>query len=206
MIRDGRFGPLSHIHLRTNGFSSARYPAWDCPWMLDPAIAGGGALRNLGVHGFDTFLQLTGEDAEVVGAQTSRRALATPVEDYAVVLVRSTSGVLGTIEVGNTFPRKSRETADGGKSTDRLLDGGDAEWKVSGRDAMVVSKAGQLRIITADGEDAQPSAPSEVPSYLLLEDALAHWRRGAPPPASVHDCYRAMLLIDQAYRLAGQTG
>jgi len=36
-----------------------------------------------------------------------------------------------------------------------------------------------------------------------LRDALDHWRRGAPPSISVHDCARVATLIDQAYEVAG---
>ena len=36
MLAEGRFGPLSHLYLRLNRPTSARYPAWDSPWMLDP--------------------------------------------------------------------------------------------------------------------------------------------------------------------------
>src|SRR5881628_2112188 len=129
--------------------------------MLDPAAAGGGCLRNLGAHGLDLFLFLTGEEAQVTGAQLSWRALGQPVEDYASVLVRSASGVLGTIEVGNTFPR----------------DGTDGEWKIAGRDAILVLKDSTMRLVTASGE---------------------------APPISVHDCARVVRLIDQAYELAGR--
>ena len=41
-----------------------------------------------------------GEEAEVGGVQLSSRALGTAVEDYATLLLRTRSGVLGTIEVG----------------------------------------------------------------------------------------------------------
>ena len=74
--------------------------------MLDPAEAGGGCLRNLGSHGFDMFLYLNGEDARVTGAQVSCRAHEQPVEDYASVKLCSTSGILGTVEVGNGFPSR----------------------------------------------------------------------------------------------------
>lgn len=60
LLAAGRFGPLSHIYVRINRPGPARYPAWDCAWMLDPAEAGGGCLRNLGPHGLDMFLYLTG--------------------------------------------------------------------------------------------------------------------------------------------------
>jgi predicted dehydrogenase len=188
LVAEGRFGPVSHIYVRLNRPTSARYPAWDAAWMLDPKIAGGGCLRNLGSHGFDLFLHLTGEDAEVRGAQLSWRALGQPVEDYASVLLRSAGGVLGTIEVGNTFPR----------------DGTDGEWKIAGRDAMLVLKDGTMHFITSTGNQTMDGEPTEPLALIALRDALDHWRRGAPPPIDVHDCLRAVRLIDRAYEVAGR--
>jgi predicted dehydrogenase len=188
LLDQGRFGPLSHIYFRLNRPTSARYPAWDSAWMLDPREAGGGCLRNLGPHGIDLFLFLTGEEAQVTGAQLSWRARGQPVEDYASVLLRSSSGVLGTIEVGNTFP---------GSGTDGGL-------KIAGRDAMLVLAEGSVRLMTADGEETMPGEPDIPPARTALRDALDHWRHGAPPPVSVHDCARAATLIDQAYEAAGR--
>lgn len=201
----GGFGPLSHIYIRMNRFSSARYPAWDSPWMLDPAIAGGGCLRNLGAHGFDMFMLLTGEKATVTGAQVSHSVGGERIEDFASVLVRSASGVLGTIEVGYAFPRKTTEGESTASPTDKLLDGADGEWKMSGRDAMIAAKDGVLRIVTRNGETTRSSAPEGNPSFTVLEDAIRCWREGTPPPVSARDCLRSVELIDQAYRLAGST-
>ena len=162
--------------------------------MLDPETAGGGCLRNLGPHGFDLFLFLTGEEARVTGAQLSRRARGQPVEDYASVLLRSSGGILGTIEVGNTFPG----------------DGTDGEWKVAGRDAILLlaspggGQASALRLITASGEESMPAEPAEPLALTALRDALAHWRRGAQPPIGVEDCARAVQLVDEAYALASR--
>jgi len=183
----GRFGPLSHIYVRINRPGPARYPAWDCRWMLDPAEAGGGCLRNLGSHGFDMFLHLTGEEARVTGAQISRSAHQQPVEDYASVLLRSESGVLGTVEVGNGFPR----------------DGTDGEWKIAGRDAILTHKDGVLKLATAAGDKTLPTGDITAPYFTAVRDALDHWQRGEAPPIGVHDCLRAVRLIDQAYALAG---
>ena len=41
-------------------------------------------------------------------------------------MLRSASGILGTVEVGNGFPR----------------DGTDGEWKIAGRDAILTMKDG----------------------------------------------------------------
>jgi predicted dehydrogenase len=188
LLAEGRLGAVSHFYFRLNRPTSARYPAWDAPWMLDPAVAGGGCLRNLGSHGLDLFWYLIGEDARVTGAQLSWRALGQPVEDYASVLLRSESGILGTIEVGNTFPS----------------DGTDGECKVAGRKAILVLKDGILRLITASGVETMSGQPEEPPALTALRDALDHWQRGAAPPISVHDCYRAVCLIDQAYDIAGK--
>jgi predicted dehydrogenase len=154
--------------------------------MLDPVESGGGCLRNLGSHGLDMFLYLTEEPAEVTGAQLSRRAHEQRVEDYASVFLRSASGVLGTIEVGNGFPR----------------DGTDGEWKIAGRDAILTMKDGVLKLATADSEETLPGTAITAPYFTTLRDALDHWQRGAAPPISAHDCVRAVQLIDQAYALA----
>jgi len=187
MLQDGTLGPLSHVYLRLNRPTSARYPAWDSAWMLDPALAGGGCLRNLGSHCFDLFLHLTGEDARVIGAQVSRRVHGQPVEDYASVQLRSASGVLGTIELGNTVPH----------------DGSDSEFKIAGRDGiLILYHDDRLRLITARGEHLLEAVPSE-PLYLTcVRDILDRRRRGAAPLVGVGDLLRAVLLIDEAYALA----
>jgi predicted dehydrogenase len=187
LLAAGRFGPLSHIYVRINRPGPARYKAWDCAWMLDPTEAGGGCLRNLGLHGLDMFLHLTGEQAQVTGAQVSRRAHEYPVEDYASVLLRSESGILGTVEVGNGFPR----------------DGTDGEWKIAGRDAILTMKDGLVKLATAEGDETFPGSNVTAPYFTAVRDALEHWQRGAPPPISVHDCMQAVRLIDQAYEHAG---
>src|SRR5437588_9914310 len=142
LLDAGRFGPLSHIYVRINRPTPPRSRAWDCSWMLDPVESGGACLRNLGSHGLDMFLYLTGESAQVTGAQLSRRAHERPVEDYASVFLRSASGILGTVEVGNGFPR----------------DGTDGEWKIAGRDAILAMKDGILKLATPNGDEILPSA------------------------------------------------
>ena len=187
LMTEGRLGPLSHFYFRLNRPTSGRYRAWDAAWMLDPAIAAGGVLRNLGSHGLDLFLHLTGEDAEVTGAQISARARGERVDDYASVLLHSTSGVLGTVDLGNTFPR----------------DGTDLEFKIAGRDALLLLRDGTLRLETAAGAETMPGESTEPLALTALRDALEHWRRGQPPPMSATDCLRAVRLIDRAYELAG---
>jgi predicted dehydrogenase len=185
MLAEERFGPVSHFYFRSNRPSSARYVAWGAPWMLDPAVAGGGCLRNIGLHGIDAFLFLMGDKAELSGVQLSSRALGMPVEDYASLLLRSETGVLATIEVGNTFPGK----------------GADAEWKLAGRHALLVQREDGLRCVTATGEQALSAHPPQPLPLVALRDAIARWQRGDAPAAGLEDCYRAMRVVDEAYRI-----
>ena len=186
MLAEGAFGPVSHFHFRSNRASSARYVSWGSPWMLDPAVAGGGCLRNIGLHGVDLFLHLAAENAEVAGAELSSRALGKPVEDYATVVLRTPGGVLGTIEVGNTFPGQ----------------GADGEWKLAGRDALLVQQGGSVRCMTSAGEQEVAEPPAEPLAAIALRDILARFQAGQPPATGPEDCWRAMKVVDAAYELA----
>jgi predicted dehydrogenase len=186
LLADGAFTTLSHFHFRSNRGSSSRYVQWGAPWMLDPVVAGGGCLRNIGTHGIDLFLHILDEEVDVAGAQTSARALGQAVEDYAVVLLRSCSGVLASIEVGNTFPAQ----------------GADGEWKLSGSGGLLTMQGGAVRWITAEGEKQLAGPPAEPLPALALRDAFERWQSGRPPATGLNDCFRAMRIIDRAYEIA----
>src|SRR5262245_28240857 len=103
MIEAGEFGRISHIFFRTIRPTMWRYVEWDSPWMADKSQAGGGALLNLGGHGFDMAYFVTGEEPEVVSAVTSQRVHDGELEDYALVTLRTPSGILFHNEVGYTM-------------------------------------------------------------------------------------------------------
>ena len=60
-----------------------------------------------------------------------------------------------------------------------------------------------VKLATAGGDEILRGANVTAPYFTAVRDALDHWRRGAAPPISVHDCARAVRLIDQAYERAG---
>lgn len=191
MLAEGAFGAVSHFYYRMNRPSSERYPNWNCAWMLDPAIANGGCLRNLGAHGLDVMLYLLEEDFEVTSAQLGYNAFGQPVEDYASVLLKSSSGILASIEVGNTYP----------------VDGTDGEWKLSGPEALLVHKIvhspNEMSVVDKEGERRSPGGMEENPFAVVLRDTLECWQAGDPPPITAMDVYRAVKLIDEAYKAAG---
>ena len=108
------------------------------------------------------------------------------MEDYASVLLRSATGILGTVEVGNGFPRV----------------GTDGEWKIAGRDAILTLKDGVLS--WPPPRATRPRRPRQRRALSRGDPRRAGVVAAGPaPPISVHDCLRAVRLIDQAYALAG---
>jgi predicted dehydrogenase len=82
-------------------------------WRIDPARAGGGALMDLAPHGLDLAAYLLGERLVDVAAMGQRRVHDYPVEDGALVIARSVSGVLVQMHVAyncpETLPRRRLE-------------------------------------------------------------------------------------------------
>ncbi len=113
MIAAGEFGRISHIVYRGIRPTMRRYVEWDSPWMAEKSQAGGGALLNLGGHGFDIARFVTGEEPEVVSAVLSRQVHGTEVEDYALATMRTPSGILIHNEVGYTMPTWPANQTDG---------------------------------------------------------------------------------------------
>ena len=106
----GRIGDLevATIEEIINGpFSHPRVPAPVSDWWFDPKKSGGGALLDVGYHMIDLFRFFAG-DAEVVFSHLNYR-LNLPVEDGAILVLRSASSVKGIINVGwyqqTVFPK-----------------------------------------------------------------------------------------------------
>ena len=187
LIKTNQFGPITHFYSRLNRPTSERYPKWGSPWMLDPTISNGGCLRNLGTHGIDIFLHLTGEsqDIEVTGAQLSWDTYNQSVEDYASILLKSKSGILGTIEIGNSFPS----------------DGTDGEWKIAFKHAILSNRDNVTTLYTEDGSTTiNLPKPNGSPA---LQAAINAYKNKTPPPITIEDCYNAVRIIDLSYLKPG---
>jgi len=193
MRQRGELGTISHMLFRFNQPGVQRYVDLGSPWMLSKADAGGGALINLGIHGFDLFRYITAEEPQVVSAVTSHSIYKREVEDYAHVTLRSSSGVVFLNEASYTFPGT----------------GGDQERKLSAQKVF-------LRATTVGGEGVQIVGPGRDETRRAPEGYLSGWPRvvneclnrigrGEPPPATARDCARAVSLICEAYRMAGET-
>ncbi|MGV1940996.1 Gfo/Idh/MocA family protein [Agrobacterium sp. 22-211-1] len=189
--KEGRLGPISHSHFRLINGPPQRYVNDGVSWVLDHKIGGGGALRNLGIHGINGFLALAGnQTVEIVSATMGRPLHGTEVEDYAAVVLRAEDGMIGLVEAGYTFASMTR---------------GIFEWRVSSKNATLSDCGDHLGLSTLDdgGNCALPATPPARRYDDVMADTLLRFSDGRPPAVSLADCQRAMEIIDNCYAQKG---
>lgn len=165
--------------------SPARYPAMGCAWMLDPALAGGGCLINLGVHFIDLFAFLTQLPARLAGATLSRAVHGGPMEDHARLLLDNDRGGAALVEIGYCYPDD-----DGRHQAYTVLGPG---WFADARDDICLLTRGATRESFAAPLDAAPFYADYVAATLRAAS------RGEAPVATLEDLHAVMTIVDQAY-------
>ncbi|HWG84772.1 MAG TPA: Gfo/Idh/MocA family oxidoreductase [Deinococcales bacterium] len=194
--RAGRAGHRRHASFRLLNGLPERYERDGVPWVLDPRVSGGGALRNLGIHGVDAFLQFSSGDEVSVEDVSLAGGASSLVEEHAVLTLRSRNGLSGTVEAGYTFPT--------------LADGGDYEWRVSTGNTYFLERAlpgrnATLEVFTLDEEPRlAPTTPLAGRYDAFARDVVESLKAGRAPRATLEDLHRAMAVIDEAYALAGR--
>lgn len=180
--------PLSHLRFRLVNGSPERYAAWGVPWVMQTEVAGGGALRNLGVHGVSAFLRATIGEVQIHSCVLSRRLYHTEAEEYAVVTL-SVGGVIGQIEVGYTAA---------------LDDASDFELSGHGQNLSVRDDGQALTVLDrrAGQTRAQPLLPLARRYEQFAAATVRALEAGGPAPHSLTDHLAAMRVIDACYARA----
>ena len=150
-------------------------------WFIDPALAGGGALVDMGIHAIDTARFLLGEPE----ARRVRASITTAHGDYAVdddglVLIEWEGGARSVVESGWWQPH---------------LGGHEADTEVYG-------SSGYRRIWAR--EQPPGYVHCDVALFIAqLRDALRADRRVAAGDAVAAHGLAALRICEQAYAAAG---
>jgi predicted dehydrogenase len=92
LVENGSLGDIVSVHFR-RAHGMAKSNTLPASWW-DPAVAGGGALIDLGVHGMGLLAYLAGAPVRVSASMRHRTKRA--VEDTATIMVDFENGAIGT--------------------------------------------------------------------------------------------------------------
>ena len=172
-------------------------------WRADPVRAGGGALMDLAPHGIDLAAFLLGEPVIDIAALTQSRVQDYAVDDGALLIGRTASGVLVQLHVAyncpEALPRRRLEVLG---TTGQLLaertmgqTAGGAVWRIDGRLGLRVplrvpdagaspfarQMAGFETWLRGTGDAAAFSLDRDIHTMRLVERAYAATRQMARP-------------------------
>ena len=193
MRQRGELGIIANGLMRFNQPSTQRYIDNGSSWMLSKKEAGGGAMINLGIHGVDIFRYITGEEPRVIAATTSHLLRKQEIKDYAHVTMRTPTGTICMAEASYTFPTS----------------GNDLERQISAEKAFLRQAPGREEAAQIIGPGDRNEIVKAPPGYIngwprVIKECLDRLSRGEAPPATARDCARAVTLIFDGYKMAGE--
>lgn len=146
-------------------------------WFVDPALAGGGALVDMGVHTIDTARFLLGDPLPTrVCATVGTRYGDYAVDDDGIVLISWSSGVNSVVESGWWHPRSGGLEADteiyGTKGYARIWDPAPpSEEYEHGSQPMYTAQMAEFLDAIAEGRQPRPSGEDGRVVMQVVEEA-----------------------------------
>lgn len=170
-------------------------------WFVDPALSGGGALLDEGIHAADFLIWMFGAP-KYVTAKIPKSAVGLPVEDNGIAIIEFESGVVGTLQSSWTFAAATVTT------------------EIFGQGGTIVQSYNDCASTTVNGENnfplqifkkGQPLSGWENPrmptNFMHIHEAVATrfidcLISGDDFPSTLEDGYQALRLILAAYQSA----
>jgi predicted dehydrogenase len=152
-------------------------------WFVDPALAGGGALVDMGVHAIDTARFLLGDPLPTrVCATVGTRYGDYAVDDDGILLISWSSGVHSIVESGWWQPRAGGLEADtevfGTKGYARIWDPEPpSEDYEHGSQAMYTAQMAEFLDAIVEGRQPRPSGEDGRVVMQVVEEAYRSARR-----------------------------
>jgi predicted dehydrogenase len=144
-------------------------------WNSDPTVSGGGVLIDNGTHSVDILRYFLGPLREIHVVEGKRSQQLT-VEETVHVFVRSTSGILGTVDLSWSINKElesylriygSAGTISVGWKESKYLLAGSKEWVVFGKGY------NKVQAFSSQIQNFANALRGEEPLVVTPEDALA---------------------------------
>jgi len=137
----------------------AFFPLSSAPWRLDPELAGGGAMMDVGVHVVDLLRFLIGREVAEVQGAIDTRSYPFPIDWNSAAVLRFEGGALATVLA--SFDNRFRENYLQISGTRGSLKAEGTLWRES---------TGSVRAVTERGVVTfQPPSGSPNPYTLQVE-------------------------------------
>ncbi|MPV38147.1 Gfo/Idh/MocA family protein [Georgenia subflava] len=183
-IAAGEIGDVLLVH----DYRSTDYRAGSRPgWFFDPAVAGGGAVMNIGGHCIDRMSWLAGSLPDEVRAHTWSR-FGVGVETDAVATLTMANGVVASLTITSTTPRHLDEIVVVGEHGTVVADP---------RVGTVLRRDGDVRVLHEPSSDDIP-----VAFRHQLEAFVRHVDDGATFPVSLELGRSVVATVRAIYRSA----
>lgn len=172
-------------------------------WQLDPDMAGGGALLDLGVHLFDVVEWFFGEVS--LEYASVDQVLSLPVEDAATVVLKTKSGTVATVTCGYFQWEQPPDITSGMRIDGIAASGSNHAYRPRNFYSHVAESALKNVIAALRGTDPAYFRPSYYyeAHFTALTECIDAIVRGDTPPVSGTDGKRMVDLVYEAYELAG---
>jgi predicted dehydrogenase len=198
-VRDGALGQVLWVRSRET------HPGPHSPWFLDPELAGGGAIIDMGCHCVEIIRSFIGKRNRPVEVMCWADTLVHPIdaEDHGIGLVRFESGAVGQFEVSWAFRggMDLRDEVSGTEGTirmDHFLRTGFEVFSAGGRGGYVAEKAEQeTGWLFPVGDEA-----AELGYVDMFRDMFNAIDEGREPTETFYDGYVVNAIVDASYRSA----
>ncbi|MBS1800367.1 MAG: Gfo/Idh/MocA family oxidoreductase [Acidobacteria bacterium] len=183
-IRAGKIGKPQIVH------SEFAYPGDRAPrkWIMDPTLAAGGPIADVGVHCIDALRYVLGADVLSVNTLAIKGRDTDGVEAIASLQMEMSGGVLANVTVNARAPYRTLISITG---SDGVLVA-ESGFSVDRPVEIVHRRAGEIiETVTLDNSDG----------YTRMLEAFAQALRGGEPFAATgEDAVRNMAALDAAFK------
>lgn len=100
LVQSGKLGQVHSVRMQFTCW----YPDIPGAWRQQKALGGGGCIMDLAVHCMELFHQITGDDIAECKSYFATNSFSYEVEDSAVIIFKSKTGILGHIDVNFNIP------------------------------------------------------------------------------------------------------
>lgn len=170
-IAAGGLGEITEAQALFGYDLPAFFPLATSPWRLQPALSGGGAMMDVGVHVIDLLRWLVGREVSEVTGFIDTRTHPFPIDWNSTAVLRFEGGALGTVLA--SFDNRFREDYLAISGTRGSLKAEGTLWRQS---------VGSVRAVTERGVFGfQPPAGSPDPYRLQVEHFGECIRSGRDP-------------------------